>query len=775
MEKTKFVFVVSLIALLAIAVTACAGEAGPEGPQGAQGPTGPAGPAGPAGADAEPVMAEVSVQPETCSVCHSGAGADHQASFNELYQDGVVEVSGMAYRFTAPNTHTVTFNATMNGAPFNLAAAESVGIYFVPYDGAAFQFEPAQSRVSLKGTLACTDAGACTSVLVGDGDVYQTNFGTVDGLVVLYGRDKSVGRLPARVYQAKFPFAAVLETGGGVDYLSAANNDGCEKCHTTPYLKHGYIYGQVDGDPGTDFYTCKACHLDNGEGGHYEWQLLVDDPAMAAAYFEDESVLTDEMAAQYAYTTRLMNDVHMSHAMEFPYPQSMSNCVTCHEGKLDVVLSDANFTPETCKSCHAVNGAVAEGEEPAYDTTGLALNTIIPHGFDETADCASCHKEGGVAPVFSQIHTGFNKAIFTAEGQRFSDAVVVTIDEASLSGYQLTVKFSAAEDPDIEGLDVADILPTVMVGMYGWDTKDYIVGPHERLIDDNGDGEITRDDERALEYEVGAEHPRVSTVSAAGGSWEVVFDMSTWGGLIDDGTVKRVEIAVMPELVNADEVALALDAPSRTFDLAANDFDDEFYSPIVKVTDGCENCHEALATTFHSPDRGGNIVVCRMCHITKSGGSHLEMQSRSIDSYVHAIHSFQPFDIGDINFSDPVEAMHYEHHIHFPYPTHGPNCESCHVAGAYEVPDQSASMPGLLSASDAVEGRAINDVPAMVTGPAARACGACHKVELINEDSLGGLTVFNLHLQQGGYLIDAGEDSSATLQSVLDKIMSLFK
>ena len=26
----------------------------------------------------------------------------------------------------------------------------------------------------------------------------------------------------------------------------------------------------------TDFYTCKACHLDNGTGGHFEWQLLVE-------------------------------------------------------------------------------------------------------------------------------------------------------------------------------------------------------------------------------------------------------------------------------------------------------------------------------------------------------------------------------------------------------------------------------------------------------------------------------------------------------------------
>ena len=85
------------------------------------------------------------------------------------------------------------------------------------------------------------------------------------------------GRLPGtRLDQNKYPFAGLLETGAGVDYVSAANNAGCEKCHTQPYLKHGYIYGQVNGDPATDFYTCKACHLDNGKGGHFEWQLLVE-------------------------------------------------------------------------------------------------------------------------------------------------------------------------------------------------------------------------------------------------------------------------------------------------------------------------------------------------------------------------------------------------------------------------------------------------------------------------------------------------------------------
>ena len=48
-------------------------------------------------------------------------------------------------------------------------------------------------------------------------------------------------------------------------------------------------------------------------------------------------------------------------------------------------------------------------------------------------------------------------------------------------------------------IDVANITPTVMVGLYGWDTKDFIVGPHERLTDDNGDGKIDSDDQRTLE------------------------------------------------------------------------------------------------------------------------------------------------------------------------------------------------------------------------------------------------------------------------------------
>lgn len=713
------------------------------------------------------------VQPESCATCHPDAGTKHQASYNELYQDGVIQVSDITYSFSAPDISTVSFKLSQDGAPVNAAKVDSLNIYFAPYTDSKFQFNPSGARLSLKGKLTYAD-GVTTSAITGTTDLSGMN-----GMVVIFGRDETIRTIPnSRVAQNKYPFAGTLPTGSGVDYVSPANNSGCENCHTTPYLKHGYIYGEINHDPGTDFYACKSCHLDDGKGEHVEWQLLVEDPALAASYLAKQTELTPEQETQYAYRTTLMNDVHMSHSMEFPYPQSMGNCVTCHEGKLDKVLTDANFTMETCKSCHPVNGSEVVGTDKTSIKAMLA-DTPDEHGSLDlsTETCTGCHREGEEGPRFKEIHSGYDKTIYTADGTKYSEAISVTIESATFADNKLDFKFSAAQLPDLKGIDVTTMVPTVMVGLYGYDTKDFIIGPHERLTDDNADGKIDNKDARALEYVVGTENPRYTTVSAENGSWEVTADLSQWADMIAGGTVKRVEIGVMPLLKSSTNITLALNAPSRTFDLTANSFADDFYKPIAKVTDGCNKCHDALATTFHTPDRGGNIVVCRMCHIPKAGGAHLEMQSRSIDSYIHAIHSFQAFDIANIDFADPVQAMEYQHHTETPYPAHGPNCESCHVAGTYDVPDQSKSLPGILSASAEIKGwdRNIGTVPSVVVGPAARACGACHRAELINEDKAGALVSFDQHTKQGGTMVAAGEDPIGTLNTVIDWIMGLFK
>jgi hypothetical protein len=160
-------------------------------------------------------------------------------------------------------------------------------------------------------------------------------------------------------------------------------------------------------------------------------------------------------------------------------------------------------------------------------------------------------------------------------------------------------------------------------------------------------------------------------------------------------------------------------------------------------------------------------------------GGHLEMQSRSMDSYAHAIHSFQYFDSGDVFTAtpDPVEVGRYKIHTEegvYPYFT-TLACESCHVSGVYDVPDQQKSMGGQHSAADAwgVD-RNIGAVPVYITGPGSRACGGCHRAELINEDAAGELASFNQHTAMGGYLVEPGTDTTLLYQAV-DKIMSMFE
>jgi OmcA/MtrC family decaheme c-type cytochrome len=618
------------------------------------------------------------------------------------------------------------------------------------------------------------DAAFSDIVALGDGEYQATSTG-IDynpassdalayGYIAMNELDAHTGgrvRLYGEISSAGIAYGDVDE------YVSSANVEGCIKCHGEPYGKHGYRQAAVEGLP--DFASCKVCHYDTREGGHNDWLLILDDPARYAELHAGDD-LTPEEEAKYAYMATVMGDTHITHAMEFPYPQSMANCITCHEGKLDMILTEENFNTATCKTCHPVDGS----EE--YGTADLALNTILPpaiHGSMDldTADCASCHGEGSAFGEFSDIHSGYDSMVYTADGVKYADEVVMTIDDASMSGNMLTIEFSATGSAGT--VDSTDIVPEVMIGLYGYDTKDFIVNGHDRY-DSSGNGVISRSDGDLPKgaYEVGTEHDYFTTVTDDPGSWVVTHDLSEWADMLSDDTIKRIEVAVLSMVEDADGEEIAINAVSRTFDKAANDFDDDYFDPITDI-EGCNACHDALGLTFHGPDYGGSITVCRMCHVGLKGGSHLEMQSRSIDSYVHAIHAFQAFDIGDVDFTDDVEATEYEVHIEHTIPTFTlKDCEACHNEGTYDVPDQTKSLPGILSGSDTVESkdRAIGDVPSYVTGPASRACGGCHRAMLINEDDASGLASFFQHTKTGGYLVV--EDDN--LIEVIDDIMAYF-
>ncbi len=99
-------------------------------------------------------------------------------------------------------------------------------------------------------------------------------------------------------------------------------------------------------------------------------------------------------------------------------------------------------------------------------------------------------------------------------------------------------------------------------------------------------------------------------------------------------------------------------------------------------------------------------------------------------------------------------------------------------------------MPGLQSKSDtpltwydivgglAVEnpsGRNLGFTPEIVTGPASRACGGCHRARFIRDDAAGDLASLNAHIESGGTYAENDDPGDEVIYGIIDKIMSLFE
>ncbi len=844
-----------------------AGATGPTGPTGTPGATGPAGATGATGATGPGLDPIASAKPEGCLTCHSDAGVDHQSvyrdyldaktksqykiSIKDVTGDGqavtsVPAVSGLAGKFDV----TMEIEILKNGAPFNDSSQTgtnaAIQLGTLPqkrfaiqgfFAGATFEFQDAFTAGLGSNVNAPTPPATGWGPQTGTITLQPGNLGTY----VIKQTNVQFDPLAQAGWQAYGYIAAgVLDTegmtlyadvadtglafgtaalGSPTQYVSTADVASCEQCHGAPYLKHGYRAAVVTGL--TDFAACKECHFDDRKGGHLDWQWMVDQPLEWAVGTQPA-----DFATRYAYKASVMQDTHQTHAMEFAYPQSMANCFTCHksQAKIDLITADTKFTAETCRSCHPVTGKDAWATQkynqpkraPAMTELWTAAGVASFHNIGLA--CGDCHVSGGVASQFKAYHTGYDKQIYDASKQRYADLAAnkVSIDAVTLTGTVLDVKFSAG--------NVA-IVPELTLSFYGFDAKNMLVSSHTR------DGGAKDCNGNTCRYEIAIDGNPVSAANvnrlfavqadSKPGAWHVQMDFTKYvptitSGLADiptlisTGKVKKAEIAVIPELLDADGEVVALNAQTKTFDLVGNAFVADYFQGKNAVTSvaKCNACHDALGTTFHDASYGGSVTLCRTCHVTTSGGSHLEMQSRSIDSYAHAIHKFQAFDIGGadtttngvttkrgIDFTDKVFAKRYALHIEHGFPNFTiKNCEACHTTSSssvpvtYNPPDNTKSLPGLESAAAVMDNgwvnlatgapaagpRNIGAVPALVTGPASRACGGCHKAVEINEDNEARLASFNSHMAMGGYNVE--NDTAGTyVYRMIDRIMTFFK
>jgi len=802
---------------LAFAMAGCEGDTGP------QGPAGPAGADGADGADGTGGTAQ-QAQLESCATCHGGAGDEHQAIYNSYVDDSALEltIDNVASLANGDGTFTVTASFTIleNGLPYvdtiDLANLDQKRFYAVQHFAVPQEYLNSCAMRTfvlndpLLGQYRVQDddcgyepenTDAQVYGYIADGELLEHSGGT--------GAELPAGshvHLYEDVSNAALAFGTAQDTSP-VAYVSAANEAGCAKCHGTPYLKHGYRAAEVAGIP--DFAACKVCHYDDRNGNHRDWQHMVDRPL-------DWATGVDLLPGEYDYLANVMNDTHMSHAMEFPYPQSTQNCDTCHEGKLATVLDDSQFTAETCLSCHPMDAVDAQSGETYYQgNRAPALDYLWNRGadlsfHDITTTCTGCHgpSDLALAGSLTAYHTGYDVNITDATGVRYADQYSVSIDQITMAGDTMTINFSSND---------VTIVPEVLVSLYGWDSKNFIVASHDR--DANaaacpgryGDGcQMEYVPESSCPVGSDCSNPLFTEDAAsAPGAWMVTLDFAAFQAfntddiptLIADGTVKMIEVTVTPEMV-VNGVDVVLNAADQTYDIAGSIFVDDYFKGANATvdTDKCDVCHDALASSFHSETgrSGDGIQVCKNCHNPTYPGSHIEMASRSIDSYTHAIHSFQDFGVGDtFEAFDPVFAKRYDLHIHHVFPNFTiRNCEACHLPGVYNVPDQSASMPGVLATSDnpltwyeIVGGLAVEDpagrnisgsIPEFVTGPASRACGACHRSRFINRDLSGDLISFNAHTAAFGTLAENGPtaDNSSddgVLFQIIDDIMSLFE
>ena len=694
------------------------------------------------------------VEPESCAVCHAGVGEKHQAVYDDAYNYTItLDITGVSSAANAADATlfdtTVTFELMQNSLPY----VDADGLpSFDRWYGYGFQQNPAyNSEYDIYATfpqsavLATITPGVYTVTATG----LAADLTTLDAGVWLSTIQGQIDIGPQKAHEALYSEVATdgMAFNGMATTVSVANASGCERCHGAPYGKHGYRVAAAGDLP--EFAACAGCHYAGRVGGHFEWQQSQDDPS----FWAGDPAAVEKTGIDYAYEATAMGDVHMSHAMEFPYPQSMSNCVVCHEGKLDMILTDANMTLKTCKTCHWEEGDVKEG---VYDTTGLALATIVPHDIPSNGVCNGCHNnsDSAIAPAFNEIHAGYDTTIYAAEGVNYGDVVTVSIKSASFdAATNVLTAVASVDSTDATIVDPADVdLHYAMWGLFAYDSDD--------LLTSRNNGATA------------ADNTYIKVVDADTIEWTATFDFSGYADQIADGTVKRAKLSFLSELFEGG-VQRPVYSANETIVLADSSFGDQ-----VDFVDmnKCNVCHESLGLTFHSFTYGGGPEGCKTCHVATSGGSHLEMQSRSIDSYVHAIHSFQAFDLDEIDFSEPFEAKHYEIHTEeFFYPLFTTlACESCHNPGTYNVPDQTVSLAAMQSSSweeDATGAdldRKIGGVPSVIVGPASNACGGCHRAMLINEDDAGGLASFNQHAKQFGYRVeDTGSQATVweTIQS----------
>ncbi|MGE4267194.1 MAG: hypothetical protein AB7F25_07145 [Deferribacterales bacterium] len=706
-------------------------------------------------------------QVESCSVCHNDVAEIHK-------QEASIVISSVSATDNGDGTASLDFSLSYDGSPVtDITTGTVLATRYVYYNDAT-QNTAITGTATTKRGFRRYNTGITATVTNNGGGSYSVAFAGLNTIP-----DFTAGTTPARLFISGSSttaggFTLTGDTNGGVQGVYI-DSTGCERCHTSVFESshHGAYSPQGD--------QCLVCHsrYDGGtdsEAGHRLTRYvhgIHNSENMTDGIFV-RSYTTDTNGNRVPVTTTPDGD----DTFAVGFPTKMSDCEVCHTTQVADVTDNSQMNLTLCKSCHrgskdpwlTTDAGYADAIAEVWAAIPMPNDAIrsIHTNMTEATTCVSGSCHGSAGKDLADIHSGKSKA------RELGKNIYYFTPETSVANGVLTVTWGAFEDANGNGtydsgtdtmLDVTNATDTtkpvfmqtyservvdgviqsdgvrILVGYYGHGTKD--VANYEGFTKTN----FTTTDATASGY---------TTVNSDGKAVTKIKLSSTIMTQYD-ATEGIVGIIGIPWVDGENAIVKSV---AKEFTLADGA---DLASPRTAVASDskCDQCHNTIAihmeedaSSGHGHTAIGAVDVCRICHVPSAAAGHYPQQSRSIDSYVHAIHE-----------GEPTFASYGSEAIEYPKST--ADCEACHDAGTYEVPDQTKSLGGVISGSEGANTTADQ----FVTGPAAVACGGCHRAYPVITGNSSDLASFNAHTKTFGYRAAL---SDMPYVDVLDVVFSLF-
>ena len=771
----------------ALALAGCSGDDGKDGAPGPAGPPGPTGPTGPTGPEGPP---------------GPGPGVDPGDITGTLSG----EITGVEIDTSASAIVSVKFEVTdANGLPATGLTNFEFTIAKLLTDGEypRWQSYINRSRLQSGGVRVLRAAGerqVATEVAPG---VYEYTFKTdLDAVsdFIYYGAPGappapgtgSSGELtsPAALailptldldydptalhrisvvgrdvrYNATIDFVpATLPTLSAPTANLVITTESCGSCHGNSASRGILHFPNVHGNGRFTMETCTACHnestFDSRSSTDTEWAEI----SLTTMIHKLHNDTVD-----YAVDGRVYDTVN--------YPQSVSNCLTCHdnqrmaalgfepEGRLDAdkVAFLARPSAEACGTCHEI------------DFVRGGFN----HAFGDAAPtaCLTCHGPGAFASV-DQFHISVastpNNPQIPEGGYDFQYRIAEATLNAELEPTILFAIYARSDTATEYTPLVFDNLPT---GVTLGNVRFYTAwsSPHPMPLDPSGfDGPEIAAPQDYNNLFVGGSRLYFNLEESTGKrAWDQPAALGVLTGFLDALTgpdANGYYELTLPFAFPADSTLRAVSIEGRPTSAAGNAQPPSVIARLgtprrsVVDIDSCNACHERIV--FHGGGRMDGVDHCVTCHNPEMTNSNLfsgilpegsfegapanvqgrviyeglffSQQPNNLKDMLHGIHAGQPVS------GEPIRTVPYNFIRRDAFQTTGGNgphafefsgfpapladCQVCHIPSSWALPIAANALWSVTDAQPGLTAQSPHAPAAMERmAPTGASCYGCH-------------------------------------------------